>query len=162
MTKAIVWSELKQLPSRTLAYVRNEGPFMGDSDLFARHFAKVGDRVGSKRLDDRSRYASHFGLSWRPRNGAGVWTTHKCGVHRSVRNRRCWWHSDIRDPFWTIYCWLIRNISEWICKSLGRSNELHRLTRHIPTGMIYESYKNDLNEHREGEHLVDICVGVQN
>ncbi len=150
-----------RLPERKLAFVRHTGPYAGDTALFERLFNRVHGWIQSKGLihenmeaitvyhddpetvpPDQQRISVGFTL---PDTFAG-----KPSADVQLL--------DLPESDYVVasYEILPRQYGEAWTSVFTFMGE-HGLA---PTGLMYESYKNDPHQHPEGKHLVDICVAI--
>ncbi len=148
-------------PMRTLAYIRNVGPYMGDTQLFERLFSQVLDWVQAKglvRYDMESIAVYHDDPETVPPEEQRI------SVGFTV-------------PTGSVGEGDIQIMTLPAGKYAVGSFEIHpdqygeaweQLYEYIQSsglkpgaGPMYESYKNDPQQHPEGKHVVDICVALK-
>ena len=147
-------------PERTLAFVRNVGPYMGDQALFERLFSKVirwARRRGLMRSDLEAISIYHDDpenvLPAKQRISVGVTVpkgTKPDGEIEVMHIPAGDFVVGSFEIFPNEYCYCWKDVMDWI-----RENGKEA----IP-GPMYESYRNDPNTHPLGKHIVDICVPV--
>ncbi len=147
-------------PERTLAYVMNVGPYMGDQALFERLFSKVlrwTRRRGLMKSDLEAISIYHDDpkkvAPGKQRISVGVTvpkgTKPEAGIEVMTIPA-----GDFVVGSFEIHpdeygsCW--KEVMDWI---------RHEGKQVIP-GPMYESYRNDPHMHPLGKHVVDICVPV--
>lgn len=147
------------LPERTFAYIRNIGPYMGNTSLFERLFNLVGDYLKTNGLfrnnteslsiyhddpdsvpADKQRISVGFTV---PPDTEGFGEikimplpagNYAIGSFRIEQN-------EYGDAWQALF--------DFVQKEGLK-----------PRGLMYESYKNDPTQDPEGKHVVDICVAV--
>ena len=160
ITKIASTFKIVELPKRTFAYVRNVGPYKGDTELFGRLFNKVINWMKPKGLllptsecisiyhDDpdtvpvnEQRISVGFTV---PENtvGEGDIKIMEIPKGKFIVGSFEILPQEYGDAWKELYSYIVEN----------------NLT---PDKIMYESYKNDPHEHPEGKHLVDICVGLK-
>ena len=147
------------LPERTLAYIKNMGPFMGNTSLFERLFSEVGNYLKNQGLfrnntesltiyhDDpndvppeKQRISVGFTVPEGTKGHDRIEIVKIPAGHYAIGSFEI-------DPNEYGDAW--QAVFEYL-----RKEDLK------PKGLMYESYKNDPNQHPEGKHIVDICVHV--
>ena len=160
MLTAVSNIKIKRYPKRTLAYVRNVGPYMGDTELFERLFNTVMEWAAPQGLmterteaitvyhDDPSTVPSS-----KQRISVGFTVPEKTitpeGIHLMT----------IPEGKYVVGTYEIfpeeyRNAWKEVLDFIRDENIK-------PTPLEFESYKNDPNTHPEGKHIVDICVQIE-
>ncbi len=147
-------------PERTLAFVRNTGPYMGDQALFERLFSKVirwarGHDLMKPDLEAISIYHDDPDHTAPEEQRISVGITVPKGTKPDGEIEIM--HIPAGDfvvGSFEIYpdeygnCW--KEVMDWIPEN-GRK---------ATPGPMYECYRNDPNTHPLGKHIVDICVPV--
>lgn len=147
-------------PSRTLAFIRNVGPYMGDQALFERLFTKV---IRWTRIHDLMRHdlevisVYHDNPDSVPagqqRISVGVTVPTGTKPDGEVQVMKLPAGDYVVGSF-EIFpdeyanCW--NEIMDWI----------NRQQLEVRGNLMYECYRNDPNTHPLGKHIVDICVPV--
>ncbi|MCB0669343.1 MAG: GyrI-like domain-containing protein [Saprospiraceae bacterium] len=148
------------LPSRTFAYIRHQGPYMGDTQLFERIFNQVATwvtRNGLFKADseaitiyhddpetvspDDQRISVGFTVPEGTEGDAEIKTTIIPSGDFVIGSFEIE-EKEYADAWQSLFEYLNSNGFK-------------------PSGHImYESYKNDPTKHPEGKHMVDICISV--
>ena len=150
-----------RLPQRKFAFVRHVGPYMGDTALFERLFNRVHGWLHSKDLmfegmeaitvyhDDPETVAPE-----KQRISVGFTIPNSFAGETSGDIQLL----DLPESDYVVasYEILPRQYGEAWTSVYTYMGE-HGLA---PTGLMYESYRNDPHEHPEGKHIVDICVAI--
>ena len=149
-----------EFPKKTLAFVRNIGPYKGDTKLFERLFNRVIGWMQPKGLlqpnaecitiyhDDPEKVSEE-----KHRISVGFTVPEGTVGEKDIRimeipaGRYAVGSFEILPDEYGM-AW------EELYKYLGENNL-------IPGRMMYESYMNDPREHPEGKHMVDICVAIK-
>jgi AraC family transcriptional regulator len=148
-----------ELPKRTFAYVRNVGPYMGDTELFERLFNEVIACLAPKNLlSPSSECLSMYHDD--PESVPAEQQRISVGfiVPEGTQGEGNVEIMEIAESKFFVGAFEIfpnEYGQAWgeVTKHLNKNN----LTE---TGVMYESYKNDPNQHPEGKHVVDICLAV--
>ncbi len=161
LTKIASTFKTVEFPKRTFAYIRNVGPYMGDTTLFERLFQKV--------------------LDWMTPKGLLQPTSESISIYHDdpekvpVANQRIsvgftvpegtQGDGDIQIMEIPAGKYAVGSF-EISTEEYGQSwEELFKYIGEnhlIPgNGVMYESYKNDPRQHPEGKHVVDICVAIR-
>ena len=158
-TKLAVKFKTVELPNRTLAYIRNVGPYMGDSKLFERLFNEVIGWLTPKQLllpasECMSMY--HDDPESVPvdqqRISVGFTVPEGTQEEGNIKIMEIPAGKFIVGEFEILPNEYGQAWGE-VMKQLNENN----LT---VAGVMYESYKNEPKQHPEGRHVVDICVAV--
>lgn len=160
MSEVILDITRVHLPERTLAYVRNVGPYAGDAALFERLFGRVMESLGPRNLMGPDTQA--------------ITVYHDDPESVPVEEQRISVGFTVPEgtkPDGDVEV-LILPESDYVVGSFellpheyGRAwtDTYAYMGEHGYTpsgGPMYESYKNEPSQHPEGKHLVDICVAV--
>ena len=158
-TKTLATFKTVDLPKRTLAYVRNVGPYQGDTKLFEKLFNEVSSWLMSKDLliphaECISIY--HDDLETVPvekqRISVGFTVPEGTIGEGNIKIMEI-----PAGKFFTGTFEIFPNEYGMAWEEL--MTELYKSNLKLGEFM-YESYKNDPNEHPEGKHITDICVSV--
>lgn len=155
--------EIKNLPEKTVAYVRHIGPYKGDSKLFETLFGKLGQWAGPRRLigpdvEFLSIYYDDPGVTDDEKLRMDVCLTvqndtkveGEIGKQVLASGEYAICRFELKEPkefeqAWnTVY-------TKWLPQSGYQPDNRP----------AYEIYRNDPKEHPEGIHIVDICVPVK-
>lgn len=147
-------------PERTLAFVSNTGPYMGDQALFERLFSRVlrwTRRRGLMRSDLEAISIYHDDpeqvapedqrISVGVTVPKGTTPDGDVGIMMIPAGDFAVGSFEI-DPDEYCNCW--KEVMDWV-----RDNG-----KMVIPGPMYESYRNDPGMHPLGKHIVDICVPV--
>ena len=146
-----------QLPKRTFAYVRNVGPYKGDTELFARLFKEVTDFLMPKNLMTPSSECLtiyHDDPETVPQEDQriSVGFTVPEGTLGSG-------NVEIMEiPAGKFLIGAFEIFASEYGQAWGETMSYMGQNNLVPAGPMYESYKNDPKTHPEGKHVVDICV----
>lgn len=150
-----------EMPARQLAYLRHVGPYMGDTELFERLFSQVFEWLLAKGInqpDMESISVYHDDPDKVPaeQQRISVGFTVPLGTSEEGDIKMM----DLPAGKYLVGSFEIdstgyREAWEDLFEFIG-DNQL----KPASSGLMYESYKNDPNEHPEGKHLVDICVAL--
>lgn len=153
--------EIVEMPGRIFAYVRNVGPYMGDTALFGRLFNEVSNWAGPKGLLANSEIEAISVYHDDPESVLPAEQRISVGFIVPYGTKG---EGDIEIMELPSGQYVVGSF-ELLPNEYGNAwTEVMRYvdsTAHRPIGMMYESYKNDPNEHPEGKHLVEICVAVE-
>lgn len=160
MTETTLELHRVRLPKRTLAYIRNIGPYMGDTELFKRLFNKVSGSLAKRNL---------FGP-----NSEAITVYHDDPETVAPEKQRIsvgFTVADGTQPDDDIQILglpegdFVVGSFELLPSEYGEAwtNTFAFMGEEglQPTGLMYESYKSDPKEHSDGRHKVDICVAVK-
>lgn len=149
-----------RMPSRTLAYVRNIGPYKGNTELFEKLFGHVTNSLAKRNLigpdmeaitvyhDDPEAVAPE-----KQRISVGFTVPAGTQPDRDVQIMGLPEGDFVVGSFEI----LPTEYGEaWMNTFAFMGEEGLQ-----PTGLMYESYRNNPHNHPEGRHLVDICVAVK-
>ncbi|MCW5519433.1 GyrI-like domain-containing protein [Aureitalea sp. L0-47] len=160
MLTAVSNIKITRLPKRTLAYVRNVGPYMGDTELFGRLFNTVMEWAAPKGLMTEKTEAItvyHDDPCTVPeekqRISVGFTVPEKTitpeGIHLMT----------LPEGKYIVGSYEI--LPEEYKNAWKEVLDFIRDENITPTTLEFESYKNDPNTHPEGKHIVDICVQIE-
>ena len=160
MTTAVSKFTIARLPKRWLAYIRNTGPYMGDTELFGRLFTTVTNWAAPRGLMtdtteaitvyhddpyttpvDRQRISVGYTVP------EGTITTEGIELMEIPEGQYIIGNFEIYP---TQYREAWREMEEFI-----------RTERLRTTNLTFETYRNDPDTHPEGKHIVDLCMGIQ-
>lgn len=156
----VLTSEIKKrkLGARTLAYVRNVGPYMQNAELFSRLFGEVMSWATPKGLMQNPEMEAisvyHDDPYLVPENeqriSVGFTVPEGTEGEGKIQIMALPAGEHVVGSFEILpseygYAW--KEVFEFI--------EAERLN---PSEVMYESYRNDPHTHPEGKHLVDVCV----
>ena len=152
--------QVKEFPTRSLAYVRNVGPYMGDTALFERLFHQVVDWLKPQGLlgpQSESMTIYHDDPETVPvdQQRISVGFTVPVGTEGE---------GDIKImelPAGKYAVASFEILSTEYPQAWQETFQLIGQNGLIPNGLMFESYKNDPGTHPENKHLVDIVVAVQ-
>jgi len=152
---------LAKMPARQLAYLRHVGPYMGDAALFDRLFSRVlawlQDRnLINSQMEAISVYHDNPDTVPADEQRISVGFTVPIGTQGE---------GDIKMMDLPAGEYAVGTF-EILPEEYGEAwNDLfgyigqNRLMP-VPTGPMYESYKNDPRKHPEGKQVVDICIAL--
>lgn len=152
-----------QFPKRTFAYVRNVGPYMGDSALFERLFNQVMAWAGPKGLMQRPGMESISVYHDDPEKVPAEKSRISVGFTVPEGTLP---EGDIQIMELPAGKYAVGSF-ELLPHEYGTAwKEIYEFIfgeKLTPTsdGPVYESYKNDPRQHPEGRHAVDICVALK-
>lgn len=160
MTTQTAKLSLQTLPKRYFAYIRHVGPYMGDAALFGRLFHQVMDWLNDKNLmhphmEAISIYHDHPEEVLPENQRISVGFT----IPKAMEGE-----GDIQIMEIPAGKYAVGSF-EVLPSEYGQAWEemMHCLQEEklLPSGgPMYESYKNEPEEHPEGKHLVDICIAI--
>jgi AraC family transcriptional regulator len=160
MTTQTAKISIQTLPRRYFAYVRNIGPYMGDTELFGRLFHQVIGWLNTKDLmqpgmEAISIYHDHPEEVPPEKYRISVGFT----IPKPIEGEDDIQVMEIPEGRYAVGSF------EILPTEYGNAWEemMHYLQdkKLMPSGgPMYESYKNDPKEHPEGKHLVDICIAI--
>ncbi|MCB0717695.1 MAG: GyrI-like domain-containing protein [Bacteroidetes bacterium] len=160
MTEAVLDVTTVHLPERTLAYIRNVGPYAGNTVLFEQLFNRV------------SKWALGKGLLTPESEAITVYLDDPESVPEELQRINVGFtvpagtkpdgefhvtklpEADYVVGSFEIAPHHYREAWMSVFAYMGESGL-------VPHGPMYESYKNDPSKHPEGKHVVDICVAVK-
>ncbi len=149
-----------EMPKRTLAYVSNVGPYMGNAALFERLFSQVLSwmqlhNLASEMTEAITVYHDDPKTTPPEKHRISVGFTVPIGTEGKDK---------IQIMELPAGKYLIGSFEIGAHEYADAWEEMMRYMqehRHIPAaGPMYESYKNDPEEHPEGKHLVDLGVAL--
>ncbi len=160
MSEVILDITRVRLPMRTLAFVRNVGPYAGDAALFERLFGRVVASLSKRNLmgpDSQAITVYHDDPESVPADEQRI------SVGFSVPEGTTP-DGDVQVMTLPESDYVVGSF-ELLPHEYGRAwtDTYAYMGEHAFTpsgGPMYEAYKNDPREHPEGKHLVDICVAV--
>jgi AraC family transcriptional regulator len=148
------------LPKRSLAYIRNVGPYMGDAKLFARLFERVMGLLKERnvmRPDMEAITVYHDDPETVPvekqRISVGFTVPEGTTPEGEIKILGLPESDYVVGTFELLPHEYAR---AWTDTFAYMGEHGYRPSG----GPMYESYKNDPTEHPEGKHIVDICVAV--
>lgn len=147
-------------PERHLAYIRHTGPYMGNPALFERLFTEVGDWMKAKglfRQNTESISVYHDDPKKTPveqqRISVGFTVPEGTKGDKNIMV--------LKIPAGDYAVGVFEISMEEYGDAWAAMMAFIENNRIKQGGLMYESYKNDPNQHPEGKHIVDICVGVK-
>lgn len=159
-TKTAATFRIAELHQRSLAYIRNVGPYKGDATLFARLFNEVITWLAPQQLlqpssecitvyhDDpeyvpvaQQRISAGFTVPEGTQGGGNIKIMEIPAGKFLIGGFEI-----LPDEYGQAWGEVMQQLVE---------NKLKG------TGVMYESYKNDSKQHPEGKLIVDICVAVE-
>ena len=159
MAEAVTIVKKTKLPKRSFAHVNNIGPYQGDTALFERLFNKVMDWASSKNLltemtESISIYHDDPEAVPAENQRISVGFT----VPEGTVSEGEILLTELPESEFVVGSFEI-NADEYGEAWEQMMNYINEQGL-IPTGLMYESYKNDPREHPEGKHIVDICIAI--
>ncbi|WP_299441338.1 GyrI-like domain-containing protein [uncultured Aquimarina sp.] len=152
---------IEKIPKKTLAYIKYVGPYQGDTELFGRLFNSVMEWVQKKGLMNDPKVEAitvyHDDPETVPesqqRISVGFTVPENTNADHDIQILEIPEGSYVVGSF------------EILPNEYGSAwNEVFEYIKNknlVPSGMMYESYKNEPSTHPEGKHIVDINVMIQ-
>lgn len=155
--------DVREMPTKQLAYVRHVGPYAGDSALFGRLFAKVFAWAGPRGLihppETETLCVYHddpeITENTKLRISAGITVSPdtrpsgEIALLEIVAGKYACAHFEIADSeFGAAWNWLC---GEWLPQSGWQ----------LADGLCYECYLNDHQQHPQGKHIVEIRIPLK-
>ena len=160
MTVSVANIQIKEYPKRTLAYVRNVGPYAGDTELFGRLFGKMSSWATANELMSK---ISEMITVYHDDPYSVPPEQQRISVGYTVPEGTVP-SDDIELMELPAGKYLVGSF-EILPSEYGDAwTEMGKYIQKesVPiTSFCYESYRNEPDTHPEGKHLVDICMGVQ-
>ncbi len=160
MTVSVVNIRKVKLPRRFLAYEENVGPYKENPALFEKLFTKVMSWAGPKGLLNNPKLESiaiyHDDPDQVPeekqRISVGFTVPEDTVTEGDIKM--------MEIPEGEFVVGSFELLPNEYGQAWMQMMEFMNDEQLIPAGIMYESYKNDPDQHPEGKHVVDICVGV--
>ena len=158
-TKSVTAFKTIEMPTRTLAYVHNVGPYKDNTELFGKLFNEVIAWLTPRQLllpsaecitmyhDDPETVPLE-----QQRISAGFTVPEGTQGEGNIQI--------MEIPAGKYLIGSFEILSSEYEFAWGEVMQQMNESNLIPTGTMYESYKNDPRQHPEGKHVVDICVAV--
>ncbi len=149
-----------RLPRRQLAYIRHVGPYMGDTELFGRLFNQVGAWAGPKGLMQQPNMEAitvyHDDPETVPveKQRISVGFTVPLGTAPEGAIQM------LEMPESNFVVGSFRIFPKEYPKAWMDTFDYLGKEKLQPTGLMYESYRNDSSQDAEGKHEVDICIAI--
>lgn len=159
LTKTKASFKTEHLPKRSFAYIRNVGPYMGDSKLFQRLFNEVIAWLEGKNLllptaECISMYHDDPQTVPQAQQRISVGFTVPEGTEGEG-------NIEVMEiPEGKFFIGSFEILPDEYGEAWGELMQKMTEKKLIVGGPMYESYKNDPKNHPEGKHLVDICTAV--
>lgn len=160
ISEAVVDVAKVHLPKRTLAYIRNVGPYMGDTQLFGKLFMKVlisMEARGLMRPDTEAITVYHDDPKTTPpkeqRISVGFTVPEGTAPEAGIEIL------ELPESNYVVGAFEIHpdEYGDAWARTMSYIEE-NGLT---PSGgPMFESYKNDPKTHEDGKHIVEICIAV--
>jgi AraC family transcriptional regulator len=148
-----------ELPKRTFAYIRNVGPYMGDTKLFERLFNEVIGYLSPNQL--LSPTSECISLYHDDPESVPV-DQQRISVGFTVaKGTQGEGNIQIMElPASKFFVGEFEIFPNEYGQAWGEVVKQLKENNMTVAGMMYESYKNDPKQHPEGKHVVDICTAV--
>lgn len=150
---------IAKLPKKTLAFIRHTGPYAGNERLFERLFLQVSTWVKNRGMilpvhEAITVYHDNPERVPEDRQKISVGYT----VPDDTKGKGNIEIMQIPAGEYVIGSFEIP--AEGYGEAWNETMRFIREHKYAPSGLMYESYKNDPRTHPEGMHQVDICIGV--
>ncbi|WP_299215286.1 GyrI-like domain-containing protein [uncultured Aquimarina sp.] len=152
---------IEKLPKKKLAYIEHIGPYKGDTELFGKLFTSVMEWAQPKGLMNNPKMEAITVYYDDPKTVPESQQRIRVGFTVSENTKA---ENDIRILEIPEGSYVVGSF-EILPSEYGIAwNEVFEYIKKknlMPSGMMYESYKNEPNTHPEGKHIVDINVMIQ-
>ncbi len=161
MATIILNIKTEKLPERKLAYIANTGPYKGNTELFGKLFTKVAEWGKPKGLFNNPNTEAitvyHDDPEFVPEDqltiSVGFTVQEETDPDKEIQIM------ELPEGLYVVGSFEIfptEYETAW-----NQTFEYIKSEKLKPSGMMYESYKNEPNTHPEGKHIVDICIAIE-
>ncbi len=150
---------IAKLPRKTLAYIQHTGPYRGDTRLFERLFLQVSTWVKNRGMN----LPVHEAITvYHDDAGRVPEDKQRISVGYTVPDDTIGTGNiEIMEiPAGEYVIGSFEIPAESYGEAWSETMRFIQEHKYAPSGIMYESYKNDPRTHPEGMHQVEICIGV--